>query len=331
MIRGSKRATNVSYSSSVFGKGGEFKLSIDAWRDRVRQTWILGLIGRDMRLGKGHNRLGDMVYNSYTLASAGEAFLENPHVIELPDVSAISHPNTHAVENAEGSNTKPKRQGKGCHAIPAIRSLMSSSENWYTICREEDYEFPGTFSTPAPQRMGYCSDITTLPKYDHSNEHFLFTDIQFGKGKARNLQRTKMSVDGTEEELWYRIVPCGGVKLCGDHENGCSYVTSTRETRSCPSHPKSHLVKSGECPVEFIYIWPTEESDKRRWITGVRRLGGCEDENLHNHPTHAATKISSKVDTDIRRAVVANPHLKTKDLMTGKSMTIISNAINLWF
>ena len=68
MIRGSKRATNVSYSSSVFGKGGEFKLSIDAWRDRVRQTWILGLIGRDMRLGKGHNCLGDMVYNSYRLS-----------------------------------------------------------------------------------------------------------------------------------------------------------------------------------------------------------------------------------------------------------------------
>lgn len=149
--------------------------------------------------------------------------------------------------------------------------------------------------------------------------------------EKEEILRTKMSVDGTEEELWYRIVPCGGVKLCGDHENGCSYVTSTRETRSCPSHPKSHLVKSGECPVEFIYIWPTEESDKRRWITGVRRLGGCEDENLHNHPTHAATKISSKVDTDNRRAVVANPHLKTKDLMTGKSMTIISNAINLWF
>ena len=61
-----------------------------------------------MRLGKGHNHLGDMVYNSYNLASAGEALLENSHVIELADVSAISLPNTHAVENAEGSNTKPK-------------------------------------------------------------------------------------------------------------------------------------------------------------------------------------------------------------------------------
>ena len=116
------------------------------------------------------------------------------------------------------------------------------------------------------------------------------------------------------------VVLDSGVKLCGEHEDGCSCVTSTLETRSGPSHPKSLFVKSGECPVEFVYLWPTE-GDKRRWITGIRRSGGCADEmTFHNHPlhVHATLKISSKVDTDIRRAVVANPHLKTKGIVSGK-------------
>ena len=51
----------------------------------------------------------------------------------------------------------------------------------------------------------------------------------------------------------YRIVPCGGVTMCS--AVGCSYVTSTREHRHCSSHPDSLLVSSGECPVEFVYVY----------------------------------------------------------------------------
>ena len=47
--------------------------------------------------------------------------------------------------------------------------------------------------------MAYCDDITTLPHYDSTNEHFLFTDIHFGKGKARNVKMTKMLIDSTED------------------------------------------------------------------------------------------------------------------------------------
>ena len=40
------------------------------------------------------------------------------------------------------------------------------------------------------------------------------------------------------------------------------------------------------------------------------------------HPSHAASKIPSKVDTDIRQAIISNPHLKTRDIMTGKIMHV---------
>ena len=164
---------------------------------------------------------------------------------------------------------KKKRQGRGCHAVPRIRSLMESPDKWFPITSEDDYHFPGIFHTPFPQRMAYCSDITALPHHDSANEHFLFTDIQFGKEKARNPQKIRMSIAGKEEDLVYRIVPCGGVKYCGRREEGCTYVTSTRESRKCPIHSETSLIRSGHCSVDFVYIWPSDSTDKRRWITGL--------------------------------------------------------------
>lgn len=197
---------------------------------------------------------------------------------------------------------------------------MSSYDNWFPIVDETDYHFPGVFTSPHPKRQGYCDDTSTLTRYDSHNPHFLFTDIQLGKGKARNVQKVTMVVDGVDETLLYRVVPCGGVKLCP--AVNCSYVTSTREIRACLQHPGEKLIRSNvsseECPVEFVYIWPDNEEDNRRWITGITRGAINTSDNLHNHPNHAATKIPSQIDTDIRKVVIADPHLKTKDIMIGK-------------
>ena len=85
------------------------------------------------------------------------------------------------------------------------------------------------------------------------------------------MMMTKMLIDSTED-VFYRIFPCGVVKYCVKRDEGCTYITSTRETRNCAAHPD---------------------------------------------PVHSATKIPSKVDSDIRQAVQENPLLKTKDIMTG--------------
>lgn len=63
---------------------------MEAWRERIRQAWILGLVDREMAIGKGHNLLGDMVYNTFTLTSSGQQFLENPYSIQLPVVASSS-------------------------------------------------------------------------------------------------------------------------------------------------------------------------------------------------------------------------------------------------
>ena len=64
---------------------------------------------------------------------------------------------------------------------------------------------------PPPARMGYCPDLTQLPGYEATDLDFMMSDIQLSKDKARNTREIMMDihVDGREEKVLYRIVPCG--------------------------------------------------------------------------------------------------------------------------
>lgn len=179
-----------------------------------------------------------------------------------------------------------------------------------------DYQYPGVFEHAYPRRVAYSEDVTTLSFYDESNEHFLFEDIQLGKGNTRGTRKITTIVCQKEEEICYKIAPCKGVKQCG--ESDCNYVTSTRENKSCSQHPQAELESSGFCSVDFFYVWPANPQDKRRWIGGIVRSDhDMKLQNLHNHPTNPPSKIPLKVQCDVRRAIVANPHLKTSDIVIG--------------
>ena len=208
------------------------------------------------------------------------------------------------------------RKGKGSQAIAIIRDLIKSSETWFPITSSKDYHFPGVFEHPPPKRMGYCPDITKLPNCEKTDPDFLYADIQLGKGKARNQRQASMVVDGTDEDVTYRVVPCGGVKQCS--EESCKYVVSTRETKPCPDHPSKKLKHTEYCPVEFVYIKPQSLNNNQRWLTGLVRGSSSDAQSLHNHPIHGDMKISGKIDADIRRAIISNPQLKTKDIVIGK-------------
>ena len=67
------------------------------------------------------------------------------------------------------------------------------------IEHNEDYHFTGKFQSPYPQRLGFVPDITTLPFYVKEDEHFLFNDIQIGKGKVRVAHKVSLSVDGKKK------------------------------------------------------------------------------------------------------------------------------------
>ena len=147
--------------------------------------------------------------------------------------------------------------------------------------------------------------MTTLPFYSKDDEHFLFCDIQIGKGKLRAARKVTIAVDGNEEDLCYQIAPCGGVKQCPVED--CTYAVSTKEHRPCPYHAEQQLELVKECPVEFVYVWPADVGDKRRWLSGIVRTGDLKSSNLHNHPLNGPTKVPSKVVHDIQHALELDP------------------------
>ena len=144
-----------------------------------------------------------------------------------------------------------------------------------------------------------------------------------------DLQHAKFWCEGEDADRQLQILTDFQASwcTCTSYDNYlqlCLTLVYMREVRSCSQYPSEKLTRSneptGECPVEFVYIhvWPVDEADNRRWITGITRGGLTVSENLHNHPIHSSSKIPSKVDTDIRSAVIADPNLKTKDLLVGE-------------
>lgn len=314
LLRGYTNADNNN--STSIGAGAIFHLSETAWRIRILQTWLLGFLTRTMSLGHGHGRLTTIVFNTYSVSNAGQQFLDSESLpsVALPPVVGSSTSTPITKDDAQ-PNTKLLRKTKGTHLLPILTKLLASSENWYDIKEQDDYQYPGKFSEDNPRRLGYASDISSLPFYTREDEHFLFNDIQVSKGKLRAPRMITTIVDGKEEEVNYRIAPCGGVKCCP--VEGCSYCVPNWKHQPCPQHSEASLVSSGECPVEFVYVWPTHSEDKRRWLSGIVRRDYMKASNLHSHPLHAPTKVPIKVVQDIQHALKMDPSLKTHDIMTG--------------
>ena len=75
--------------------------------------------------------------------------------------------------------------------------------------------------------------------------------------------------------------------------------------------------------MEFIYIFPVDLGDKRRWIGGIICSQDVPaDTNLHNHPVkHCLShKLPSMVTADITRTLEDNPYLTTQQLASGQGL-----------
>ena len=86
---------------------------------------------------------------------------------------------------------------------------------------------------------------------------------------------------------------------------------------NCKTHPNATLETTGNCAVEFVYIFPANVEDKRRWIGGVIRTDVVSpSKNLHNHPVELSLshKLSSMVTSAIQRSIDENPYLTTRQI-----------------
>ena len=164
-------------------------------------------------------------------------------------------------------NNKHKRLGKGSNILTIVRKLLSETENWFSAENKDSYHFPGVLPKSSLQQLHYVPDILALNQ-SCDDGHFIWKDIQLSKGQLNKDRLIKFEVNDKMEEVYYRSAPCLGVKYCGSKD--CSHVVPIRDKRNCPKHSVP-LLKTADCPVEFVYIHPKDTSDKRRWFGGLVR------------------------------------------------------------
>ena len=109
----------------------------------------------------------------------------------------------------------------------------------------------------------YSKDVSKLPQYVASKPHFLWDDIQLSKGKLNPDRMVTMNINGIDEEVFYRMAPCNGVKVCSASD--CSHAQPLNSKKIlCSTHPSSSTDKTNGCPVVFMYLFPRKFTDDHR-------------------------------------------------------------------
>lgn len=58
------------------GTGSRFQLSSDSWRTLIRQVSLLGLVDRELQLGKFQDMMKAVAFYSVSLTAQGQTFLQ---------------------------------------------------------------------------------------------------------------------------------------------------------------------------------------------------------------------------------------------------------------
>ena len=92
---------------------------------------------------------------------------------------------------------------------------------------------------------------------------------------------------------------------------------------NCSQHPTADLIATEGCAVEFVYIFPQNIEDQRRWIGGIIRSSEVVPMlNLHNHPIGCSLnhKLPATVISDITKTLEDNPYLTTRQIQCGQGL-----------
>lgn len=88
---GDSEKSSAQSHTSTHSSSARIGLSKDGWRVRIRQAWLTGLLERSMRVGKGHNLMGKIIFNTFQLSAKGHSYFQSPHSVTLPPASALTH------------------------------------------------------------------------------------------------------------------------------------------------------------------------------------------------------------------------------------------------
>ena len=128
-----------------------------------------------------------------------------------------------ALLTSSGNPTKV-RIGKGTPPLIIVRQMMTEKENWKTLTNKSEYQYSGVYTSVQLQCVYQIDDYNTLEQSAESDPHFIWNNIQLSKGKLNKDRLLEMDVGGKKENIYYRLAPCGGVKVCS--EPLCNYVAA---------------------------------------------------------------------------------------------------------
>lgn len=176
-------------SAKSFGCGRRFGHSIEEWCTLIRQAWLLGFLHRKLSIGNGTNMLASVAFATFSVSSTGMDHLTAKVVLLCFQMNPVTSEEKSGEKKKEETNTSnsvsKQRKGQGCHVLTTLKKLIADNKYWFAVTNSDGYNYPGVFHEPYPKRLGYCEDITKLPNYDKIDPHFMFSDIQLGKEKAR--------------------------------------------------------------------------------------------------------------------------------------------------
>ena len=150
-------------------------LSKEWWRSFICQCSASGYISCVIKpITYGESIQGS--YASLQPTEKGRSAISLNQSVLLPkiDDSILKAPSS--VVQACGENRN--RIGKGKHMLPFLKELLMKKENWRNLTAENKEQMHTSHSSNV---LYYTPDITTLPHYNESNQHFLWCDIQLSK------------------------------------------------------------------------------------------------------------------------------------------------------
>ena len=98
----------------------------------------------------------------------------------------------------------------------------------------------------------------------------------------------------------------------GDQSTTCDYAVSNRvQSNRCLIHPEASSIATGSCSGCFVYLFPVAPANTRRWLAFIGDVKGRTDG--HSHPEPVRSKLGSKLEQAVEKAVENDPTLTTDD------------------
>ena len=145
-----------AYNKSCISYGNSQGHSEKWWRLFIRKCHVLGVVKKELKsIIKQSQHYG--IQGIICKISEGETLLESGEKFMVPMNTTDDIVSTESVSSSSSnraqlpiqmkSGKKTLRTGKGSHGIATIKRLIEDEENWETITKKSDYQFPGVFSS----------------------------------------------------------------------------------------------------------------------------------------------------------------------------------------